>query len=402
MIDGLINIVVLLVILVTLVVIHELGHFVVARRAGVRVHEFGVGFPPRARILFRGRDTLYTLNWLPIGGFVRLEGEEGESEDPRAFVNQRLRTRLVILLAGVVMNFLLAWLIFSLIAGLADPISNIRVATVQPGSPAQLAGLKGGAEIGTDADGKPIIDDSGDLIIAIDGQRFPVFDRIDAADAPIAYLRDHAGKTVTLTIRSTDGTVHDVVATLRVRDPNAERGAALIAQLRAKGVLSRVAGQFGLGGATERIGALGIGYTKLQREDLQRGPFEAISMGLARTFDASTLILRGIGELVTNLSNPQVSGPVGIVSAVGVVRTELPPVFLLWLIGLLSANLAVVNALPFPPMDGGRIAVSLVQRLSGNRISPTLERSVYLAGFVALMALLAWITMFDLQRLGGT
>ncbi len=92
--DGLINIVLLLVILVALVVIHEFGHFAMARAAGVRVHEFGVGFPPRARILHRGKDTVYTLNWLPIGGFVRLEGEEGESEDPRAFVNQRLRTRV--------------------------------------------------------------------------------------------------------------------------------------------------------------------------------------------------------------------------------------------------------------------------------------------------------------------
>ncbi len=71
--------------------LHELGHFVMARRAGVRVHEFGIGFPPRAAILHRGKETIYTLNWLPIGGFVRLEGEEGESVDPRAFVNQRLR-----------------------------------------------------------------------------------------------------------------------------------------------------------------------------------------------------------------------------------------------------------------------------------------------------------------------
>ena len=83
-VDGLINIVLLLAVLVVLVLIHEFGHFVVARRAGVRVHEFGIGFPPRARILHQGKETAYTLNWLPIGGFVRLEGEDGDSDDPRA------------------------------------------------------------------------------------------------------------------------------------------------------------------------------------------------------------------------------------------------------------------------------------------------------------------------------
>src|SRR5919106_2862043 len=121
MIDGLIDILLLLSILVVLVVIHEFGHFIVARRAKVRVHEFGIGFPPRAKVLGNDGETTYTLNWLPIGGFVRLEGEEGESYNPRSFVRQRLGTRLLILLAGVAMNFVLAFLIFSLIAGLADP-----------------------------------------------------------------------------------------------------------------------------------------------------------------------------------------------------------------------------------------------------------------------------------------
>ena len=82
-------------------------------------------------------------------------------------------------------------------------------------------------------------------------------------------------------------------------------------------------------------------------------------------------------------------------------RTELPPVFLFWLIGLLSANLAVVNILPFPPMDGGRMVMSLLKAMSGNRITPNVERAVYLVGFMVLMALLVWITVFDIQRLGG-
>src|SRR5688500_16814454 len=119
--NGLINVVLLLAFLVVLVVIHELGHFIVARRSGVRVHEFGIGFPPRAKVLGTdSKGTTYTLNWLPIGGFVKLEGEEGESVEDDAFVNKPLRTRLAILLAGVFMNLVLAFVVFAFIAGVSD------------------------------------------------------------------------------------------------------------------------------------------------------------------------------------------------------------------------------------------------------------------------------------------
>ena len=370
MLDSAINIVVVLAILVVLVVVHEFGHFAVARLFHVRVHEFGIGFPPRALVLRRGRETILTLNWLPIGGFVRLEGEEGQSDDPRAFVNQKLRVRLVILVAGVVMNFLLAWLIFALIAGFGDPVTNVQLGCVDPTSPAAQIGLVGGPQVGTTSDGQPLCDTTGDTILAINGQRFPSFDDMQSGDAPLQALRAHAGQAVTLTVRHADGSVDTRTVTLR--QPTATQG------------------------------ALGISSFALTRSDaVQTGPVDAIAAGFRRTVDASTLILRGLRDLVTNLSNPQVAGPVGIVSAVGQVRTELPPVFMFWLIGLLSANLAVVNILPLPPMDGGRVAVSVVQAVSGNRISPTVERAVYLAGFLALMAFLAWISLFDIQRLGG-
>ncbi len=190
--DVILDIVILFAIIVGLVLAHELGHFVMARRAGVRVHEFGIGFPPRAAILYRGRETLYTLNWLPIGGFVRLEGEEGESFDPRAFVNQGLSTRLRILIAGVIVNFALAWVIFTFIASFADPVYEVRVGAVAPGSPAARVGLIASevVEVRTverqEADGTTtpvdltVFDESGDVITAIDGQRFPVFDHISA------------------------------------------------------------------------------------------------------------------------------------------------------------------------------------------------------------------------------
>jgi regulator of sigma E protease len=378
--NGLINVVLLLVILVALVVIHEFGHFVVARRAGVTVHEFGVGFPPRAKVLGRDKKgTIYTLNWLPIGGFVKLEGEDGESDDPNAFIHRPLPTRLAILLAGVTMNILLAFVIFTGIALFADPVSVAHIGAVSPDSPAASIGLIGGKQIDTvtDAQGNPIpvYDDSGDAIVAINGEHFPVLDYfgLPGGDTPHgAYLRAHAGQTVDLTVRHADGTEQTYQATLR---PPAEISATQ--------------------------GALGVRFSSLSTLDTQRGFVDAVATGAHRTVDAATIIVRGIGDLISNLNNPPVQGPVGIVSAIGQVRTELPPVFLIWFIGLLSANLAVVNVLPFPPLDGGRVAISVLQAAIGNRGSVAVERLVYAAGFVFLMALLAWVTLFDagiLQR----
>jgi len=370
--NGLINVVLLLVILVGLVVFHEFGHFLVARRAGVKVHEFGIGFPPKALTYHTDKKgTAYTLNWLPIGGFVRMEGEDGESDDPDSFVRKNLRTRLAILLAGVGMNILLAFLIFTGIALLADPVANVRVGHVQDNSPAASVGLVGGQQVGTDAQGNPTYDDSGDLIVAIDGHQFPIFDRIDQSAPSLAYLRDHAGQQVTLTVQSADGTQRDVTVTLRQPDDATQQGALGI-----------------------------IVQPQLVQGSISHGVVDAIAIGARRTVDAATLILRGLGDLVSNLANPPVSGPVGIVGAIGQVRSSLPPVFLIWFIGLLSANLAVVNALPFPPLDGGRVAVSLIQAATGNRIGAAAERLVYLTGFLLLMALLVWVTYFDIQRLG--
>ena len=162
--NGVLNVAIVLLILVVLVVVHELGHFLVARRAGVLVHEFGVGFPPRAAVLHRGTDTLYTLNWLPLGGFVRLEGEDGGSTDPRSFGRQPLRIQTVILIAGVAMNLICAWVIFAFVAGFADPSATIPVNYVFPGSPAAGAGLVAAADTPTG----PAVR-TGDTLLGFDG-----------------------------------------------------------------------------------------------------------------------------------------------------------------------------------------------------------------------------------------
>ena len=208
--------------------------------------------------------------------------------------------------------------------------------------------------------------------MAVDGQRFTVFD----SDGPqiSTYLHAHAGQTVTVTLQHADGTESTVTATLRPPEQAAKNG------------------------------ALGVSLAFENTGSVTHDPLTAVSLGFHRTVDASTLILRTLGDLVTNvnsLTNPPVSGPIGIVTTVNTVRTELPPVYLFWLIGLLSANLAVVNVLPFPPLDGGRIFMSILQKVTGNRVNPGLERAFYLAGFLFLMTFLVWISYFDIQRSAG-
>jgi regulator of sigma E protease len=311
-------------------------------------------------------------------------------------VNQRLGTRLRILSAGVVVNFALAWLIFTLIALFAQPVWEIRVNEVVPDSPAERVGLVASQVVGqsdpvemVDEQGRPtgetrtfpLYDDSGDLIVAIDGRRFPVFDdvanaSVNARTGPVQYLAERPGETVTLTVEHADGSRDDIEVTLR----SAEEVAA---------------GQ----------GALGF-LPGSEYGERQNGILESIALGLQRTIEASTLILRGVAELIGALfqgpgAELPVAGPLGIADLVGGVREAAPPVVLVWLVGLLSANLAVINILPFPPMDGGRIAMALLQAVSRNGISPAAERMVYLTGFVMLMTLLVIVTMADIGRLAA-
>jgi regulator of sigma E protease len=342
-----------------LVIIHELGHFVAARLANVRVLEFGIGFPPRAKVLRSSGETLYTLNWLPIGGFVKLEGEDGDPKgDPRSFAAKPLWTRLLILVAGVVMNVVLAFVIFAGIAWLASPYIGARFDQVQPDSPAAAAGLK-----------------PGDAIVAIDGQRFQFL----TGPNLLVTLRDKAGQQVVLTIDSPGGTRHDVTVTLR--DPaeiDAEHGALGI---------SGIEGYFD--GATTTNDLL-----------------TAVQVGADETVRWMGLIVGGLGDLVSSVAEnptapPPVSGPIGIASQIGDVFFNAGPIMTLYVAGILSANLAVVNILPFPPLDGGRMLLITLKRVFGKRISMRAEQLTYLVGFVFLFAFIIWVSGFDLARAFG-
>ena len=354
-VQPIITLVLFVLILGVLVLVHELGHFIVARLARVRVLEFGIGFPPRARVLRDQGETVYTLNWLPIGGFVKLEGEDGgDVDDPRSFGSKPLLTRLIILVAGVAMNVALAFAIFAGIALTGDPTIGIVAGSVEAGSPAEAAGIV-----------------PGDLIESVDGRYFGAFGPTSLFDE----LRAKAGQTVVLGVRRTDGDFERVTATLRTRAEVIEKG------------------------------ALGIRDLSFRTTDvkLNYSPSVAIDLGIDRTVGATRLILDGLGDLVSAIVSrptepPPASGPIGIAIQIGDVFWALGPIVTLFLAGVLSANLAVINILPFPPLDGGRMLVIVLKSVFGSRISLRAERLTYLVGFAFLFAFLIWVTGFDILR----
>ncbi|MES2208831.1 MAG: M50 family metallopeptidase [Chloroflexota bacterium] len=347
-------------ILGALVVIHELGHFIVAKLFRVRVLEFGIGFPPRAKVLRDVGETVYTLNWLPIGGFVKLEGEDGDdADDPRSFSAQGLPKKLLILVAGVVMNVALAAAIFTGIALTGDPAIGVYVPYVEPGSPADTAGIQ-----------------VGDVIERVDGQAFGAF----GPGSVLGTLRDSAGTTVTLTIRRAD-TVMNLPATLRAPEQVNEGKGAL-----------------GIG----KVGTLPL-EPRSTPDRIRYSVDVALALGVERTESAMRLIVDGVGQLATAIVTrptepPPASGPIGIATQIGDIFWTLGPIVTLYLAGILSANLAVVNILPFPPLDGGRILILVLKRMAGSRLSLRVERLTYVVGFAMLLAFLVWVTGFDIAR----
>jgi regulator of sigma E protease len=358
--QGAVTIFLFFLILGSLVLIHELGHFVTARLAGVRVLEFGIGFPPRARILRASGETLYTLNWLPIGGFVKLEGEDGDDgDDPRSFVRARLPTKLIILVAGVAMNLLIAFLIFTLIAWLATPLVGLKFSEIQPDSPAATAGLQ-----------------AGDTIVALDGRRFEFFGQ----DQILTELRASAGQTVVLTIERPDSSTRDATVTLRSADQ-----------------IDATHGALGISSPDGKPFEFPISY---EGHDL----VTAVGLGAGQTEHWFGVILGGLGDLASSFAAdptapPPAAGPVGIARQIGDVFFGFGPIVTLYVAGILSANLALVNALPFPPLDGGRMLMIVLKAVFGRRLSLRIERLTYVAGFVVLFAFLIWVSGFDVLKI---
>jgi regulator of sigma E protease len=433
-------------IIVVLVIVHELGHFVTAKLAGVRVLEFGLGYPPRLWGTKLG-DTEYTINALPLGGFVRLLGEE-DPGDPHSLASQPRPVRLVILSAGSLMNFLFAIALFA--AGLMIPrevpVGRAVIDTVMPGSPAEEAGLQQG-DIVSKINGREIknVPETGKTIRLNLGETMtwvverngePVTARVRARWAPpdIVHVAQPGEdvRSVAQQLGLSTASVRaaaDIESTLEpgreitIGDgPNAvsyvpQEGetVAFVAQ-RLRVSAEAVAAAAGLPdqdtlepgqelrfaqGPTGIIIASQYPFTEMQSYSL----FKAVPLAVRNTFDSLALARNEIISWVKGGASPEISGPIGIAQATGEVVEDVGWKVLMDFAALLSVNLAIINILPLPMLDGGRMVFVLLEVVrGGRRVAPHKEALVHLVGLVALLTLVVVISYFDIVRIiqGGS
>lgn len=383
-----------------LVLVHELGHFITAKWAGIRVEEFGIGLPPNIvsirkrdrggwEVMWLGRSnavdtsniqnpfsgtgagtnrphrTVYSLNLLPIGGFVRMPGESGDAYDGEgrfdsgSFAAKPAGKRLIVLCAGVFMNFLLAIVLFTIAYGLGEPVaaSQATLGTIQPHSPAAVAGLR--------------VDDT---VVAVNGKAIKNFSDMSTEVMKITkgVKGGDAHVTITLTVLHSHETIPvKVPVDARVHPAPGE-------------------------------GSLGVGAKiNIQHYPLWQAPFK----GITQTFDFIHQYLSLIGKMIIGAIQPQLSGPVGIAKVTSDVAQQTPVLGwfpILSLTAALSLNLAIINILPFPALDGGRVFLILVEILrGGKRLKPEREGLINLVGFALLLVLMVVVTVSDVMHWGS-
>lgn len=359
-----------------LVFVHELGHFLVARMNGIKADEFGFGFPPRifglvkddatGRYVFvkgnaevKSPHTVYSINWIPLGGFVKIKGEDrGSIQETDSFAGRSAWTRIKVLGAGVFMNFLLAWLLFSIVLMLGFPEqinpaergqyakTNVQILQVQPHTPADEIGLK-----------------AGDLILALDSTP------VTSLDFVSSYIQEHRGQKITVEVRR-GGTELTLSGTPRVSAPEGE-------------------------------GALGISFS--ETAIVSYPWYKAIQLGFEQTYVKTAEILTALGGMVASIftgakTEMDIAGPVGIVTLTKQM-SELGLAYLLYFAAILSINLGIINILPIPALDGGRILFVLIEKLKGSPVSSRVEGYIHQIGFILLLLLMVLVTLNDIIRL---
>ncbi len=370
-----------LLILVFLVVVHELGHAIVARRNGVVVEEFGIGFPPRAWGKKLKNGVYFTLNWLPLGGFVKLQGEYDSAKKKGDYGAASYWQKTKILLAGVAINWLAAAAILTVLAwvGLpkilpgqfslpADTVLTkrpVELTVVTKGSPADKAGLK-----------------VGDAIVRFAGESVP------SSEVLSQQTKQKKGENVEI-IYSREGVEHSVRAQLPA-DPS------------------------------EGKGYLGVGSS--QREEIHAS-WSAPLVGVATTAQFTWATLQGLGDLVANVvggvvlqfspnadirqqahkdlevAGGSVAGPIGILGTIFPAAEQAGLVQLAFLTAIISLTLAVMNVLPIPALDGGRWFTMTVFRLMKKPLTKEREEQIQGIGFMVLMGLIVLVTVVDVGKL---
>ncbi len=355
------SILIFILVLSVLVLVHELGHFIVARKSGVKVEEFGFGLPPR---LFGKKvgETVYSINALPFGGFVKLHGEQEEdakTDTKHSFVRKSKKVRASVIIAGVIMNFILAIFAFAIVysfSGIPRETGKVKVIDVTAGSPAQKAGIV-----------------VGDVILKV-GE-----DSVSSSDDFIAKTAIYKGKSVVYEVGRNINDQEDVTKVRLTPRENPPEGE----------------------------GPVGVTITTMEvyYPPVWQRPFFGIYYGFKEGIFWGKTIVVGLGDLVSGIFEGK--GPVGVSGPIGIyaVTTEASKggfLTLLNFIGILSVNLAILNILPFPALDGGRLLFIGIETVTRKRVSTKVEAVINNIGFLLLLTLLLVITIGDVKRLVTT
>jgi len=373
-----------------LVLIHELGHFVTAKFFGVKIQEFGFGFPPKIFGL-RYKGTLYSINLIPFGGFVKLLGEE-DSSDPASLAAQKNWKKIIILCAGSLINLITPIIIFFIIFLFpAETIKeNIQVIGVAPGSPAESAGIQ-----------------KGDTIISIDNRQIDnQFDLINVIYVNLGSdteLSIRKGSTIAGISSSPDTfTTKSVSLTPRYNPPKLNVVSKVfdsetqvdISQAQNYDPSIKLGDQM-------KQGAIGVRIASNNQRVIthKNNPLQAIKLSFQRVLDVIIITKNGLTQWASGGENPGLSGPVGIVQLSSeVVQQGLKP--LLNLVAIISISLAIFNLLPIPALDGGRIAFILLEIVRGGKKIPHEKESLINAvSFVVLLSGIIIISYFDIIRI---
>ncbi len=344
----------IVLVLSALILIHEFGHFIAAKRSGVWVEEFGIGLPPRAFGKKIGV-TIYSVNWLPFGGFVRLHGEMLEDSDTvseKSFMGKSKLTRAKIIVAGIFMNLILAWACFAIVysfLGVPKEQGYVQVVEVLQGSPAESAGLK-----------------ANDIILSFNGKE------VKKSGEFTKLTKENAGQEITVKVKRDDQTL-DLKTNLR---PNPEDGRSYL------GIV--------------------VGSETTYYPPVWQRPFYGAYYGTIVSYQTTLSVFQGLGMTASSLTHGQTPkdtvGPVGILAVIYVVLKQgILPV--LNLMGLISINLAVINILPIPALDGGRLLFIIIEAIFGKKVLPKFENAFHTAGFIVLITLILFISFFDVRKI---
>ena len=341
--DTILTIIYAIIILLLLIFVHEIGHLVSAKLTGVRVNEFALGMGPKL-FSFQKGETKYAFRAIPFGGFCAMEGEDDDSQDGRAFCNKPARIRALILFAGSLMNVLLAILLLSVVIFyVGEPTRVLK--TVDEQTPAYADGLR-----------------AGDEIVEINGNKVSGWNDI----SPI---------------------LRGIVQEDASGDP------PLAIKVKRDGAELTINTRFFI----DEAGGMKLGITPKFGRSLPFF-FKSFKYGAQATVMMGQMMYDVLGDLFTGKAGiDMLTGPVGIVVTVGDMAQH-GMIYLVQLTALISLNLAIVNLLPFPALDGGRLVFLVIRKITGKAITNEVEGRVHLIGIIVLFAFMALITMQDIGR----